>query len=155
MLKRLGTLAVAGFLLAACGGNGSSGSTTATKSTVNPEYGEFCVTAAQLDAESNATHGNDPTAMSDPARMKAAWATIMESSRKLLDAAPDPVKADIRKMLDGMKAMDEIYATYKYNLTEMKAVPNVAEDLTKIANDAATTEASKRFREWMSANCAM
>lgn len=155
MPKRLWMIAATGLLLASCGGASSSDTTGATKSTVNPEFGEFCVTAAELDADSNATHGNDPTAMSDPAKMKAAWATIMDSSRKLYDAAPSPVKADIKKMLDGMKAMDKIYATYKYNLSEMKAVPDVADELTAIANDADTAAASARFQSWMTDNCAL
>ena len=156
MPRRLAAAVAMSLALAACGGGSSTGSAAqGTKSTVNPKYGEFCVTAAELDAESNATHGNDPPAMSDPAKMKAAWATIMEASRKLYEAAPSPVKSDIKKMLDGMKAMDEIYATYKYNLGEMKAVPKVAEELTSIANNADTAAASKHFKTWMTSNCAM
>ena len=91
--------------------------------------------------------------MSDPEAMKKAWSTIIASSRKLFDEAPLQVKSDVKAMLDGMMAMDAIYADYKYNLAEMKAVPEVAESLDKIANDAVIAQASARFRSFMSDNC--
>ena len=155
MKRALTALLLAGTVLAACGGSSSSGTTVATKSTVNPKYADFCLVAAELDAKSNATHGQDPTAMSDPAKMKEAWATIMASSKKLLDAAPLDVKSDVKAMLGGMTAMDKIYASYNYNLSEMKAVPKVAEQLMTIANDKTVAEASRHFRAWMSANCGL
>lgn len=155
MFRRFGALLFAGVLLVACGGGSSSGTTAATKSTVNPKYADFCLVAADLDAKSNSTHGEDPTAMSDPAKMKAAWATIIESSRKLFDAAPLEIKSDVKSMLGGMTDMDKIYSTYNYNLSEMKAVPEVADKLSAIANDATISKASQHFRAWMSANCAL
>ena len=157
-MKRAIVLATASLIsLSACGGSGSAStdSTAATQGKVNPKYAEFCVTAADLDSKSNATHGEDPTAMSDPEKMKSAWATIMDSSQKLYDAAPDVVKKDIGKMLEGMKAMDKVYAAYKYNLAEMKAVTKVADDLNAIANDKTIASASQHFKEWMTANCGM
>ena len=156
MRKPFGLVLVACLALAACGGSsGSASDTTATKGKVNPEYADFCLVASDLDAKSNATHGEDPSAMSDPAKMKDAWKTIMESSQTLLDAAPLVVKSDIKKMLEGMQAMDKIYSTYNYNLEEMKGVEAVATDLNKIANDATIAEASRHFKTWMSDNCGL
>lgn len=142
-------------VLASCGGGSAAGTTVATKSSVNPKYADFCLMAADLDAKSNATHGEDPTAMSDPAKMKTAWATIMESSRKLLDAAPLDIKSDVKTMLEGMTAMDKVYSAYDYNLAEMKAVTKVADQLSEIANDATIAEASGHFKTWMTANCGL
>ena len=157
MLKRILCLLTITTILCACGGQDSapteSGAVGTQSGKVNPEYADFCLTAQQLNAESTATHGNDPTAMSDPEAMKKAWSTIIASSRKLFDEAPLQVKSDVKAMLDGMMAMDAIYADYKYNLAEMKAVPEVAESLDKIANDAVIAQASARFRSFMSDNC--
>ncbi|MEY2710738.1 MAG: hypothetical protein RL487_521 [Actinomycetota bacterium] len=156
-VRRSLSVAVVAMLLSACGSSGSATDSTGAggkePGTVNPEYADFCLTAQQLNAESTATHGNDPTAMSDPEAMKKAWSTIIASSRKLFDEAPLQVKSDVKAMLDGMMAMDAIYADYKYNLAEMKAVPEVAESLDKIANDAVIAQASARFRSFMSDNC--
>lgn len=152
-VKRLSALDVAALvvgavLLMSCGGSGGTASDGP-----NPDYADFCLQAATLDAQSKSTHGDDPTLMSDPARMKEAWGTIIEASRLLLEQAPLEVKGDVEKMYGGMQAMDEIYASYGYNLGEMKAVPKVAEDLNAIANDGVITEASQRFRAFMTKNC--
>ena len=155
MRKTLGFAAIACLALAACGGGSSSSDTTAAAKKINPEYADFCLVAQELDQASNSTHGNDPMAMSDPAKMEAAWKTIMESSQKLLDESPLAVKSDVKLMLDGMKAMDKIYATYKYNLSEMKAVPQVVEDLNAILADKTIASASERFKSFMSANCGL
>lgn len=155
MRKPLGLVLAGCLALAACGGSGSSSNTTVAKGKVNPKYADFCLTASELDAQSNATHGEDPNAMSDPEKMEAAWKTIIESSQKLFDAAPLVVKSDIKKMLEGMSAMNKIYATYKYNLAEMKGVEKVATDLNAIANDTEISAASKHFKTWMADNCAL
>ena len=155
MRKPLGLVLAGCLALAACGGSGSSSDTTVAKGKVNPKYADFCLTASELDSKSNATHGEDPNAMSEPAKMEAAWKTIMESSQKLFDQAPLDVKSDVKLMLDGMKAMDKIYATYKYNLSEMKAVPQVAKDLNAIAADQSIAAASQRFNTFMSSNCGL
>lgn len=147
-VKSLSAVVVASVLLVACGGSGGTASDGP-----NPDYVEFCLQAASLDAQSKSTHGDDPTAMSDPARMKEAWGTIIEASRLLVEAAPLDVKSDVKKMYEGMQAMDRIYASYSYNLGEMKAVPKVADDLNKIANDEAIAKASQRFRSFMTKNC--
>jgi hypothetical protein len=154
-VRRSLSVAVVAVLLVSCGSSGSApdGTAAGTPGTVNPEYADFCLTAQELNAESTATHGNDPTAMSDPEAMKKAWSTIIASSQKLFDEAPLQVKSDVKAMLDGMLAMDAIYADYKYNLAEMKAVPEVAESLDKIANDGVIAQASARFRSFMSDNC--
>jgi len=155
MRKTLGFVAFTCLTLAACGGGSSSSDTTAAAKKINPKYADFCLVAQELDEASNSTHGNDPMAMSDPAKMEAAWKTIMESSQKLFDEAPLEVKGDVKLMLDGMKAMDKIYATYKYNLSEMKAVPQVATDLNMIAADKTIASASQRFKTFMSSNCGL
>ena len=154
-MKKSVCLLVASLALAACGGTSSSSDTTAPARKINPAYADFCLVAQDLDKQSNDTHGNDPMAMSDPAKMEAAWKTIISSSQKLFDEAPLAVKSDVKLMLDGMAAMDKIYATYKYNLSEMKAVPQVAEDLNTIASDKAIAAASQRFRTFMSSNCGL
>lgn len=154
MKRSFPVLAAALLVLAACGGSPSASDETFS-GTVNPEFADFCLTAQQLNAESAATHGNDPTAMSDPAAMEKAWATIIASSQKLFDEAPLEVKSDVKAMLGGMEAMDALYAQYKYNLAEMKSVPEVAENLNKIANDKDIAEASQRFRKFMARNCGL
>jgi hypothetical protein len=154
MKRSFPVLAAALLVLAACGGSPSVSDETFS-GTVNPEFADFCLTAQQLNAESAATHGNDPTAMSDPAAMEKAWATIIASSQKLFDEAPLEVKSDVKAMLGGMQAMDALYAQYKYNLAEMKSVPEVAENLNKIANDKDIAEASQRFRKFMARNCGL
>jgi hypothetical protein len=148
-VKRTALAVATAVLLVSCGGSGSS------TPKVNPEYADFCVQAADLDAQSKSTHGNDPEAMSDPARMKEAWTTIIEASRLLLEAAPLDMKSDVSRMFESMKQMDGIYASYSYNLGEMKAVPEVAEKLNSIANDPDTAKASERFRAFMSKNCGL
>ena len=154
MKKFVGPL-IASLALVACGGGATSSDTTAAARKINPEYADFCLVAQELDQASNDTHGNDPMAMSDPAKMEAAWKTIMTSSQKLFDEAPLAVKGDVKLMLDGMTAMDKIYATYRYNLSEMKAVPQVAKDLNAIASDQAIASASQRFKTFMSSNCGL
>ena len=154
MKRSFPVLAASLLVLAACGGSPSASDETFS-GTVNPEFADFCLTAQQLNAESAATHGNDPTAMSDPAAMEKAWATIIASSQKLFDEAPLEVKSDVKAMLGGMQAMDALYAQYKYNLAEMKSVPEVAENLNKIANDKDIAEASQRFRKFMARNCGL
>lgn len=141
-------IAVASSVLASCGG---SDSTSSPK--INPDFADFCLQARQLDDQSKSTHGNDPTAMSDPTAMREAWTTIIEASRLLVENAPLEVKGDVKTMYDGMLAMDKIYASYSYNLGEMKAVPKVAEDLNTIANDKTVAAASQRFKKFMSDNC--
>lgn len=153
-MKRFRCVVVASVLLASCGGSPSASDETFS-GTVNPEYADFCLTAQQLNAESTATHGNDPTAMSDPAAMEKAWATIIASSQRLFDEAPLEVKSDVKAMLGGMQAMDAVYSEYKYNLAEMKSVPEVAETLDKIANDQDIAQASQRFRKFMARNCGL
>ena len=146
-VKRLSAVVLGTALLVSCGGSGGASNGP------NPDHAEFCLQAASLDAQSKSTHGDDPTAMSDPERMKEAWGTIIEASRLLVEAAPLDVKGDVKKMYEGMQAMDRIYASYSYNLGEMKAVPKVAEDLNKIANDETIAKASQRFRSFMTKNC--
>jgi cytochrome c556 len=154
MKKSVGLL-VATLALSACGGGSSTSDTTAAARKINPKYADFCLVAQELDQASNDTHGNDPMAMSDPAKMEAAWKTIMTSSKKLFDESPLEVKSDVKLMLDGMTAMDKIYATYQYNLSEMKAVPQVAKDLNAIASDQSIAAASQRFKTFMSSNCGL
>ena len=148
-VKRTALAVTAALLLVSCGGS------DAPTSKINPDFADFCVQAADLDAQSKSTHGNDPQAMSDPAKMKEAWTTIIEASRLLMEAAPLDVKSDVSRMFESMKAMDKVYASYSYNLGEMKAVPEVAEKLNSIANDPDTAKASERFRAFMSKNCGL
>lgn len=154
-MKKLVVAGVMGLVLVSCGGGSSSSTTSTTTPKINPKYADFCLVAQELDQASNSTHGNDPMAMSDPAKMKAAWKTIMDSSQKLFDEAPLETKGDVKLMLDGMKAMDKIYATYNYNLSEMKAVPQVAKDLNTIAADQSIAAASQRFKTFMASNCGL
>ena len=154
-MKKSLVAALACLSLAACGGGSSSSDTSTPTKKINPDFADFCLVAQELDQASDSTHGNDPMAMSDPVKMEAAWKTIMESSQKLFDQAPLDVKSDVKLMLDGMKAMDRIYATYKYNLSEMKAVPQVAKDLNAIAADQSIAAASQRFKTFMSSNCGL
>ena len=136
---------VSAVAVASCGG--SDGGATKAK------YGDFCLLAWDLDAQSKGTHGEDPTAMSDPAKMKTAWGTITASAAKLRDAAPSAVNDAVTTLVDSIEKMDAVYAKYDYNLMEMAQVPAVAEELGAISNGTAVTEASAEFKAFMQKNC--
>lgn len=146
---RTGVAAVCavGLLVSACG---SSDDATGK---VNPDYADFCLKSAELDAESKGTHGEDPAAMSDPAKMKAAWTTIVDLASQFEDVAPAKVKDDVSTLVGSILAMNEVYKEYKYNLREMSHVPAVAEKLRTIANSEDVVAASTRFRSFMQKNC--
>lgn len=146
-VRRLTTVSAL-IVISACGGssNGESGS-------VNQKYADFCILAADLDTQSKGTHGEDPTAISDPTAMKAAWATITASAIKLRDAAPSIVRDDVTTLVDSILAMNKVFESYKYNLLEMSHVPAVNEELGKISRGDEVTAASTRFRSFMQKNC--
>lgn len=147
MILRCGTALVAGLCLvvASCGGSKDSAA--------SQSYGDFCILAWDLDSQSKGTHGQDPTAMSDPKKMESAWATITASAEKLRDAAPAVVKDDVATLVDSIVKMDAVYAQYKYNLLEMAQVPTVADELNSIANGKDVTAASAKFKTFMKDNC--
>lgn len=142
-LAVLGTLA-----LSACGGSDSA------TGSVNPKYADFCLKSAELDAQSKGTHGEDPTVMSDPKKMEAAWTTITDLATQFRDMAPEAVKSDVATLVGSILEMNKVYEQYSYNLLEMSHVPAVADTLRTIANADDVVAASTRFRSFMQKNCA-
>lgn len=133
-------------VVSACGGSGSSGG-------FNSDYADFCLLAADLDAQSKGTHGQDPMAISDPSKMKAAWETIAASSVKLRDGAPKQVKDDVSTLVDSILAMNDIFKNFNYNLREMAQVPSVSGELDALSQNGDVAAASERFRTFMQKNC--
>lgn len=132
-------------LTTGCGSRDSGG--------FNPEHGDFCVLAADLDAKSKGTHGEDPTAIRDPARMRASWETITASATKLLDEAPNEVREDLDVLVSSILEMNDVFKSYNYNLLEMAQVDGLSDQLGRISGNADVAAASQRFRGFMRDNC--
>ena len=146
-MKRLIVAAFSGaLLLTACG---SSDSATG----VNKKYASFCTMAKDLETASAGPHGEDPAAITDPEVMKNVWTNVTALSKKLANNAPAEVKADVKKMIGGIVAMNTIFSENGYNLTGMATDAKIRESLSKITSDTSIIEASGRFQKFMTKNC--
>jgi hypothetical protein len=136
---------VGSLLLTACGSSDSSG--------INKDHAAFCALAKDLETASAGPHGEDPAAITDPKVMKEVWTKVTALSQKMADGAPSEVKADVKKMISGIIAMNDIFSTNGYDLTGMAKDVKVREELAKISSDSSTIAASQRFQKFMTKNC--
>lgn len=144
--KRLFAITVLGVLaLTACGSSDSSG--------INEKHAAFCALAKNLETASAGPHGEDPAAITDPKVMKEVWTNVTALSQKMADGAPSEVKTDVKKMISGIIAMNDIFSQNGYDLTGMAKDVKVREQLAKISSDTSTIEASQRFQGFMTKNC--
>ncbi len=146
------------FLFASCGGSDSSStSSTVVSQTgtgkVNPTYAEFCEASSNLNAAMSGPHGENPSAITDPIEMKAAWANITELSIELQALTPKTLKKDADTMIESIVAMNKIFKENNYELLVIAKKPTVRDALSKIASNPAITEASTRFNTFLTQNC--
>lgn len=146
------------FLFASCGDSDSSSTASTVVSQtgtgkVNPTYAEFCEASSNLNAAMSGPHGENPSAITDPIEMKAAWTKITDLSIALQAVAPSSLKKDATMMVNGVIAMNKIFKANNYELLTIAKKPTVRDALTKIGSDPAITEASTRFNTFLSQNC--
>ena len=146
------------FLFASCGDsdNSSTASTVVSQTgtgKVNPTYAEFCEASSNLNAAMSGPHGENPSAITDPIEMKAAWAKITDLSIALQAVTPSSLKKDATLMINGVIAMNKIFKANNYELLAIAKKPTVRDALTKIGSDPVITEASTRFNTFLTQNC--
>ena len=144
------------LVVSACGGS-SSGSTSDTSSAttvqVNAKFVQFCAASTALDNALGGTHGQDPTAITDPELMKTAWAQIAQLSAKLRDVSPAVVRKDATAMVDSVLAIDAIFKANDYDLLAMAKKANVRTELEQLSSDPKLLESSKIFNTFLVDNC--
>jgi predicted component of type VI protein secretion system len=131
---------------AACGSSSNSKAATQVKT--------FCQMATDLETASSGPHGEDPAAITDPAKMKEMYATITAMAKKMRDGAPAEIKPDVATMVDSLLAMNTIFEKNDYDLLAMSKDEKVRADLAKVTADESVGTASTRFNKYMAANCA-
>ena len=146
------------FLFASCGGSDSSSTASTVVSQtgtgkVNPTYAEFCEASSNLNAAMSGPHGENPSAITDPIEMKAAWANITELSIELQTLTPKSLKKDADTMIESIVAMNKIFKENNYELLVIAKKPTVRDALSKIASNPSITEASTRFNTFLTQNC--
>lgn len=109
------------FLFASCGGSDSSSTASTVVSQtgtgkVNPTYAEFCEASSNLNGAMSGPHGENPSAITDPIEMKAAWANITELSIELQALTPKSLKKDADTMIESIVSMNEIFKENNYEL---------------------------------------
>jgi hypothetical protein len=110
--------------------------------------------ATDLETASSGPHGEDPAAITDPAKMKEMYATITAMAKKLRDGAPSEIKTDVAAMVDSLLAMNTIFEKNDYDLLAMSKDEKVRAELAKVTADESAGTASTRFNKYMAANCA-
>lgn len=146
------------FLFASCSGSDSSSTASTVVSQtgtgkVNPTYAEFCEASSNLNAAMSGPHGENPSAITDPIEMKAAWANITELSIELQALTPKTLKKDADTMIESIVAMNKIFKENNYELLVIAKKPTVRDALSKIASNPSITEASTRFNTFLTQNC--
>jgi hypothetical protein len=146
------------FLFASCGGSDSSSTASTVVSQtgtgkVNPTYAEFCEASSNLNGAMSGPHGENPSAITDPIEMKAAWANITELSIELQALTPKSLKKDADTMIESIVAMNKIFKENNYELLVIAKKPTVRDALSKIASNPSITEASTRFNTFLTQNC--
>jgi len=146
------------FLFASCGDSDSSSTASTVVSQtgtgkINPTYAEFCEASSNLNAAMSGPHGENPSAITDPIEMKAAWANITELSIELQALTPKTLKKDADTMIESIVAMNKIFKENNYELLVIAKKPTVRDALSKIASNPAITEASTRFNTFLTQNC--
>lgn len=145
------------LLASACGGNSSSTDTAAVvgkkSAAVDPKYATFCAASTALDEAMGGTHGEDPTAITDPKLMKTAWAQIAQLSAALRDASPEIVRSDAAEMVESVIAIDTIFRANDYDLLAMAKKEDVRTALGKLSSNPKLLESSTRFNTFLVDNC--
>ncbi|CAB4367699.1 MAG: hypothetical protein F2916_02560 [Actinobacteria bacterium] len=142
------------IFLVSCGGSSqSTDSQPKPTGTVNPQFEAFCTASKNLDAAMVGPHGENPAAITDPAEMKTAWASITKLSRALVVATPTELQADATTMMNSIIAMDDVFKANSYNLLEMAKMSDVRIELNDISTDVAVKEASSRFNTFLTKTC--
>jgi hypothetical protein len=144
------------LLVSACGGSSSSSTSDtspATTAIVDAKYAQFCAASTALDNAMGGTHGQDPTAITDPELMKTAWAQIAQLSAKLRDVSPAIVRTDAKAMVDSVLAIDAIFKANDYDLLAMAKKENVRNELEQLSSDPKLLESSKIFNTFLVDNC--
>jgi hypothetical protein len=116
-------------------------------------YADFCNFAAQMDAASSADHSTDPSAISDPIRMKASWTQIKKAALQMRDNSPEVIKDDVALMVESIVLMDEAFQENDYDLFAMSKDEKIRARLDAISADKDVTRASQRFNTFMQENC--
>jgi cytochrome c556 len=138
-------------LVVLCASVTSCGSSSDTQDAA--EVKAFCQMATDLETASSGPHGEDPAAITDPAKMKEMYATITAMAKELRDGAPSEIKTDVAAMVDSLLAMNTIFEKNDYDLLAMSKDEKVRAELAKVTADESVGTASTRFNKYMSANC--
>ena len=145
------------FLASACGGSSSTTDASAGSSqkaaSVNPQYATFCAASTALDNAMGGTHGEEPTAITDPELMKKEWSTIATLSATLRDVSPSAVRTDATAMVDSVLAINAIFKANDYDLLAMAKKEDVRTELAQLSSDPKLLESSKKFNEFLVENC--
>jgi len=142
------------IFLVSCGGSSqSTDSQPKPTGTNSPQFDAFCTASKNLDAAMTGPHGENPAAITDPAEMKTAWASITKLSRALAAASPTELKSDTTTMVNSIIAMDDVFKANSYNLLEMAKMSDVRIELNDISTDVAVKEASSRFNTFLTKTC--
>ncbi len=137
---------VAVLLLGACGG-GSSGDA------VKADYTDFCLLAAELNAETESAGTLSSGTIGSPDALKKVMDSLTDLSERLLLAAPEPAVESLEVLVDVVRKRNELFAVYQYQLTEMAADTNARERLEEITSNPAVAEASDEFASFMEDAC--
>ena len=150
ILPGLTRAAAAGFvavlLLGACGG-GSSGDA------VKADYTDFCLLAAELNAETEAAGTFSSGTIGSPEALKKVMDSLTDLSERLLLAAPEPAVDSLEVLVDVVRKRNELFAVYQYQLTEMAADTTARVRLEEITSNPAVAEASEEFASFMEDAC--
>ncbi len=122
-------------LTAACGGNDS------TSREIDPDWAEFCFLATDLLAKTQFSHTPDPTAL------ESVWNDVSRVFGDMVKAAPLDVAGPVKVLADNWEARKKIFAAYKYDITEMASVPDVAKQLDALTTGADVTEANEKLSD--------
>jgi hypothetical protein len=146
--------------LTSCGSSSSSTDSTAVDAAktgtgkVRQGFEKFCSASDALDAAlGGGPHGENPAAITDPAQMKTAWASIEKASTAVVAASPSELKTDAALMLKSIGAMKKVFQANNYSLLEMAKKPEVRDQLSNISSDKKVLDASTRFNASLAKNC--
>jgi hypothetical protein len=151
-VRALAVVCAITLVASACGGSSSESSSDTTVQ-MNDKYIEFCAASTALDNAMGGTHGQDPTAITDPELMKTAWVQIAQLSVDLRDVSPSVVQNDAKAMVDSVLAINAIYKANDYDLLAMAKKENVRTELEQLSSDPKLLESSKKFNTFLVDNC--
>lgn len=124
-----------GVATIACGGNDDSARE------VDVEWAEFCFLATDLLAKTQFSHTPDPTAL------ESVWNDVSKVFGDMVKAAPLDVAGPVKVLADNWEERKKIFAAYKYDITEMASVPDVAKQLDALTTGADVTDANERLSD--------